>query len=38
LRNGYFDFEKHDGMKRSGQKLPVKKAAVRRGQHLVNAA
>lgn len=37
LRDGKFDFEDSDGVKRTGQKLLVDKAAVRAGQLYVNA-
>jgi len=37
LRDGKFDFEDSDGMKRTGQKTLVNKAVVRRGQLFINA-
>ena len=37
LRDGKFDFEDSDGVKRSGQKMLTSKAVVRRGQLFINA-
>jgi len=37
LRDGKFDFEDSDGVKRTGQKMLVNKAVVRRGQFFINA-
>lgn len=37
LRDGKFDFEDSDGVKRTGQKMLIDKAVVRRGQLIVNA-
>lgn len=37
LRDGKFDFEDSDGVKRTGQKMLASKAVVRRGQLFINA-
>ena len=37
LRDGKFDFEDSDGVKRTGQKMLVNKAAIRRGQLFINS-
>jgi dihydroorotase len=37
LRDGKFDFEDSDGIKRTGQKMLTSKAVVRRGQLFINA-
>jgi predicted amidohydrolase len=37
LRDGKFDFEDSDGIKRTGQKMLASKAVVRRGQLFINA-
>jgi len=37
LRDGKFEFEDSDGVKRTGQKMLVNKAVVRRGQLFINA-
>jgi dihydroorotase len=37
LRDGKFDFEDSDGVKRTGQKMLSNKAVVRRGQLFINA-
>ena len=37
LREGKFDFEDSDGIKRTGQKMLTSKAVVRRGQLFINA-
>jgi dihydroorotase len=37
LRDGKFDFEDSDGLKRTGQKMLASKAVVRRGQLFINA-
>jgi hypothetical protein len=37
LRDGKFDFENSDGVKRTGQKMLANKAVVRRGQLFINA-
>ena len=37
LRDGKFDFEDSDGVKRTGQKMLANKAVVRRGQLFINA-
>jgi dihydroorotase len=37
LRDGKFDFEDSDGVKRTGQKMLTSKAVVRRGQLFINA-
>ncbi len=37
VRDGKFDFEDSDGVKRSGQKMLASKAVIRRGQLFINA-
>jgi dihydroorotase len=37
VRDGKFDFEDSDGVKRSGRQMLFNKAVVRRGQLIVNA-
>jgi predicted amidohydrolase len=37
LRDGKFDFEDNDGIKRTGQKTLASKGVVRRGQLFMNA-
>jgi predicted amidohydrolase len=37
LRDGKFDFEDSDGIKRTGPKMLLNKAVIRRGQLFMNA-